>query len=298
MTKRACIVIPTYNEARNIGELLPRILKEAENIPTHELHIIVVDDNSPDGTGTVVSEFARRDPRIHLSSGEKVGLGDAYKRGIAYAMAILKPELIIQMDADHQHDPTLLPLFVNLAQYGFTLVIGSRFAPGAGNHGLSFRRRLISRLGTMLVRLAAGLPPLYDCTSGYRCINAQSLAQCNFRTLATQGYSFQSSLLSELVWNGARLVEIPIIFSPRAHGSSKLRVRDQIEFLANLGRLWLRRMQSPEPSEPGARSPSAAGEGLDVSISGYPRIGELQGREVRREARVPAVSKRGPNAAA
>lgn len=269
MKKRACIVMPTYNEAPNLQELLPRILKVAENIPTHELHIVVVDDNSPDGTGTMVSALAQQNPRIHLSSGEKMGLGAAYKRGIAYALTTLKPDLIIQMDADHQHDPNLLPLFVSLMQYGFTLVIGSRFVAGAGNPGLSFRRRLISRMGTILVRLAAGLPPLHDCTSGYRCINAQSLAQCNLRSLATHGYSFQSSLLSELIRNGARLLEIPIIFGLRAHGSSKLRLRDQIEFLTNLGRLLLRRMQSPVQGESGSRVPGGAGEEFDVSMPSY-----------------------------
>ena len=116
-------------------------------IPTHELHVLVVDDNSPDGTGSMVGEWVKENPQIHLVSGDKVGLGDAYKRGIAHAIATLDPELIIQMDADQQHDPRLLPLFINLTEYGFTLVIGSRFAPGAGRPALSLRRRLISLIG-------------------------------------------------------------------------------------------------------------------------------------------------------
>jgi dolichol-phosphate mannosyltransferase len=281
MRKRLCVVMPTYNEITNLRDLLPQILKVAENIPTHELHIIVVDDNSPDGSGSMVSELARQEPRIHLSSGEKVGLGEAYKRGIAYAMTTLKPDLIIQMDADHQHDPALLPLFVKLTEYGFTLVIGSRFAPGADNPGLSFVRRLISRMGTILVRLAAGLPPLHDCTSGYRCIDAKSLAQLNLGPLATRGYSFQSSLLSELVRNGARVVEIPIIFGPRAHGSSKLRIHDQIEFLTNLGRLWLRRMQHPGTPESGLHLPGSMAVDLDVSIREYQDTAEQRAIEIR-----------------
>jgi dolichol-phosphate mannosyltransferase len=235
--------MPTYNEAANLRELLPRILNIADNLLAHELHILIVDDNSPDGTAAFVSSLAQTDHRVHLSSGVKLGLGEAYKRGIAYALANLNPELIIQMDADHQHDPALLPLFINLRQYGFTLVIGSRFAPGAGKPALSLPRRCISRAGTILVRLAAGLPPLHDCTSGYRCIDAQLLARCDLRELATRGYSFQSSLLSELIRNGARLVEIPIVFGPRVHGSSKLTLRDQIEFLTNLGKLRVRRLR-------------------------------------------------------
>src|ERR1700683_5473250 len=203
MNKRVCIVMPTYNEAPNLRELMPRILREADKIPTHELHVLVVDDNSPDGTGSMVADWVKENPRIHLLSGTKAGLGMAYKRGIAHAIATLNPELIIQMDADQQHDPSLLPLFVSLTQYGFTLVIGSRFAPGAGKPALSFRRRLISLAGTVLVRWAAGLPRLHDCTSGYRCIRTEGLMQCDLRALATQGYSFQSSLLSELIRNGA-----------------------------------------------------------------------------------------------
>jgi dolichol-phosphate mannosyltransferase len=243
MNKRACIVMPTYNEAANLPELLPRILKEAEKIPTHELHVLVVDDNSPDGTATVVSEWMAKDPRIHLLSGSKAGLGEAYKRGIACAMSTLEPDLIIQMDADLQHDPALLPLFVNLTQYGFTLIIGSRFAPGAGKPALSYFRRLISVTGTMMVRAAAGLPRINDCTSGYRCISTSALAKCDLKSLATRGYSFQSSLLSELIRNGARVAEIPIIFGPRAHGTSKLSFSDQTEFLTNIGRLLLRRLR-------------------------------------------------------
>lgn len=233
--------MPTYNEAGNLPELLPRIFDQAENIPTHELHVLIVDDNSPDGTASVVCQWMQRNTRIHLLSGEKKGLGEAYKRGMAHAIETLDPELILQMDADQQHDPALLPLFVNLTQYGFSLVIGSRFAPGAGKPALSFRRRLISLLGTILVRMAAGLPRIHDCTSGYRCIRADLIAQCDFRLLATRGYSFQSSLLSELFRNGARVVEIPILFAPRAHGESKLSLSDQIEFLTNLGRLWRNR---------------------------------------------------------
>ena len=170
MRRIACIVMPTYNEAANLPEPFPRIFDQAEKIATHELHVLIVYDNSPDGTASVVVQWMKDNPRIHLLSGEKKGLGEAYKRGIAHAIAALDPELILQMDADQQHDPNLLPLFVSLTQYGFTLVIGSRFASGAGEPALSFRRRLISRLGTILVRMVVGLPRMHDCTSGYRCI--------------------------------------------------------------------------------------------------------------------------------
>lgn len=242
MKRRVCIVMPAYNEAANLRELVPKILREADNIPSHELHLLIVDDKSPDGTAAMVSEWMKQDARIHLLVGDKKGLGEAYQRGFAYAIETIDPEFVIQMDADQQHDPVLLPLFVNLTQYGFTLVIGSRFAPGAGKAALSFHRRMLSGLATILVRTAAGLPRLYDCTSGYRCISVPILKKCNLRGLSTQGYSFQSSLLFELFRNGARVVEIPIDFGPRAHGTSKLGMGDQIEFLTNIGRLWMRRV--------------------------------------------------------
>jgi dolichol-phosphate mannosyltransferase len=235
--------MPTYNEAANLPELLPRLFEQQSRIASHELHILVVDDNSPDGTGSVVAEWMKQKACIHLLRGEKKGLGDAYKRGIAHAIAILDPELILQMDADQQHDPDLIPLFISLSQYGFSLIIGSRFAPGAGKPALTFRRRLISRVGTALVRLAAGLPRLADCTSGYRCIRADLFAKCDLKPLATRGYSFQSSLLSELLRNGARVVEIPILFAPRVHGTSKLSLGDQMEFVTNLFRLLLMRIR-------------------------------------------------------
>ena len=106
--KRACIVVSTHNEAANLRGHLPRILQVAGQITTHELHILIVDDSSPGGTALLVAEWAKKEPRLHLSSGKKVGLGEAYKRGIAFAFANLNPDLIIQMDADQQRDPALL----------------------------------------------------------------------------------------------------------------------------------------------------------------------------------------------
>ena len=129
MNKIACIVMPTYNEAANLVELFPRIFEQQARIPTHEVHVLVVDDNSPDGTAVVVSEWMKQNPRIHLLRGQKNGLGEAYKRGIAHAIKSLDPELVLQMEADQQHDPALISLFVALTGYGFSVVIGSRFAP-------------------------------------------------------------------------------------------------------------------------------------------------------------------------
>jgi dolichol-phosphate mannosyltransferase len=145
------------------------------------------------------------------------------------------------MDADLQHDPTLLPRFVTLANSAFDVVIGSRFAPGGSTPHFPWHRRWMSRLATCLVRAAAGLPALTDCTSGYRCIKAGALARCNLRELGTEGYAFQSALLRELIRSGARVTETPITFTTRGAGKSKLTFRDKVEFLGTVVRLAVTR---------------------------------------------------------
>jgi dolichol-phosphate mannosyltransferase len=241
MNKIGCVVLPTYNEAENVRVVIPRIFEQAIKIPTHDLHVVVVDDNSPDGTAVVVREFMGTFPNLHLLTGEKRGLGEAYKRGMAYALEELQADLIFEMDADLQHDPSLLPLFVMLANNGFSLVIGSRFVLGGATPNFPWHRKLISVIATWLVRLFGGFSALTDCTSGYRCIKAEVFAKCDLRGLAGRGYSFQSSLLCELIRNGARVIEVPIVFQERKQGESKLSFRDQIEFLLNLFRLRFKR---------------------------------------------------------
>ncbi len=236
----ACVILPTYNERENIPVIVPAIFSQGSQVSTHEIHVLVVDDNSPDGTREIVTELMRQYENLHLISGPKKGLGEAYKKGIAYAMQTLHPDLILEMDADLQHDPALIPLFIHLTSYGFSLVIGSRFAPGGDTPNFSFRRRMMSLFGNWLIRFIGGLPRIHDCTSGYRCIRAELLQKCNLSFLSTRGYSFQSSLLCELLRNGARVVEIPIIFPDRIHGSSKLSLQDQLEFLLNIPKIRFR----------------------------------------------------------
>jgi dolichol-phosphate mannosyltransferase len=236
----ACVVLPTFNEAENVRILLPLIFWEASKIDSHELHVLVVDDNSPDGTQIAVGELMGVHPNLHLVTGEKKGLGEAYKRGIGYAVKNLHADLVFQMDADLQHDPSLLPAFVALINSGYSFVIGSRFAAGGSTRDFAWHRRLISLCGTVLVRIFGGLPPLTDCTSGYRCIKAELIRKCDLTGLSSRGYSFMSSLLCELIRNGAKVAEMPIVFGKRGYGESKLALRDQIEFIINLFRLRFR----------------------------------------------------------
>lgn len=236
----ACIVLPTYNEAENVRQVVDEIFSQTEKTNTHELHVLVVDDNSPDGTQGVVQELMDHYRNLHLLNGKKKGLGEAYKRGFRYARDLLTPDLIFEMDADGQHDSNLIPLFVNLANNGFSLVIGSRFAPGGATPDFSIYRRMISLIGNWMIRFFGGIPRIHDCTSGFRCIKAKYLENCDFTFLSTRGYSFQSSLLCELLRSGVKVIEVPIIFPDRKKGKSKLSLKDQIEFLLNLAKIRFR----------------------------------------------------------
>jgi dolichol-phosphate mannosyltransferase len=238
----ACIVLPTYNESENLKILLPGIFEQQERISSHQLHVLVVDDNSPDGTARVVEEFRPRFPCLHIMHGEKKGLGGAYKRGIGHAMALLGPDIILNMDADLQHDPVLLPDMIGACNQGYTLVIGSRYVRGAQVLNFSGWRTLLSHTGNFLVRWAGGLK-IQDCTSGYRAIRSDLLLTCDLENLSTRGYSFLSAFLCQMVWNGAHVLEIPITFGVRNHGQSKLSVRDQAEFLGRVARIFLLRQR-------------------------------------------------------
>ena len=161
MRPKACVILPTYNEAENVTDMIPKIFAQAPAIPTHDLHVLVVDDNSPDGTQHVIRTLMERFQNLYLITGPKRGLGEAYKRGIDDAMKRLSPDIVFEMDADGQHDPGLIPLFVYLADHGFSLVIGSRFAPGGLTPDFSKGRRVMSLVGSWMVRFLGGLPNLF-----------------------------------------------------------------------------------------------------------------------------------------
>jgi dolichol-phosphate mannosyltransferase len=236
-TLNACIVLPTYNESENIPIIIPQIFEQQAKISSHNLITIVVDDNSPDGTGQMVKSLQKDFPNLHLLEESDDGLGEAYIKGMKYAIDKFNADVIIQMDADLQHDPEMLPLFLTLYDFGFTLVVGSRFAPGGKTPEFSLYRKFLSSFGNFLVRLFSGIPRVHDCTSGFRCIKSELIEKCDFSDMSVRGYSFQSSLLYELLRNGAKILEIPIIFEARKYGISKLAFRDQFEFLINLMRI-------------------------------------------------------------
>ena len=236
----ACVVIPTYNEKENIEKIILKVLEVKKTIQSFNLVILVVDDNSQDGTPETVNRLMMKHHDLHMINGAKIGLGDAYKRGFSYAQKELNSRLIVQMDADGQHDPNVIKTFIELAINGKELIIGSRFIVGSSTPDFSSWRRLISLVGNFLVRYLGGVYMIKDCTSGFRCIDVTLLKQCKLDRLSSKGYSFQSTLICELMRNGARAIEIPIIFNKREYGQSKLSFYDQIEFLINIVRIRFR----------------------------------------------------------
>ena len=240
---KICFVLPTYNEEENIENIIQQILKEEKNQSKHTFSILVVDDNSTDETQAIVQQYISLNSKIHLVTGQKKGLGDAYKRGFNYALNDLQADLIFQMDSDGQHDTSLIPHFVSYIEAGRDVVIGSRFVEGGTTPDFSFSRLIMSKVGNLLVRYVGGITQVKDCTSGYRAIRASYLKKLDFSYLSTRGYSFQSSLICDLAWRGANISEIPIEFSSRQGGDSKLALRDQIEFLLNIPRLGFRNLE-------------------------------------------------------
>ena len=240
---KICFVLPTYNEEENIENIIQQILKEEKNQSKHTFSILVVDDNSTDETQAIVQRYTSLNSKVHLVTGQKKGLGDAYKRGFNYALNDLQADLIFQMDSDGQHDTSLITHFVSSIEEGRDVVIGSRFVEGGTTPDFSFSRLIMSKVGNLLVRYVGGITQVKDCTSGYRAIRASYLKELDFSYLSTRGYSFQSSLICDLAWRGANISEIPIEFSSRQGGDSKLALRDQIEFLLNIPRLGFRNLE-------------------------------------------------------
>jgi len=237
---KVAILVPTYNERENIGPLLEALLA-LRSESRHELHIVVCDDASPDGTAEIVASAQRSCTGVRLSTGRRVGLGAAYVRGMRIAMDELGADAVVQMDADFSHDPSDVPRLLAALEPGVDLVIGSRYVPGGRIPGdWNAFRKANSRWGNRVARYLIGLHRVRDCTSGFRAIRTSLLKRVAFDRIRVQGYAFQVALLYEATVAGARITEIPIVFADRTRGVSKLGLRDILEFIANAVSLRLR----------------------------------------------------------
>lgn len=211
------IVIPTYNECGNLAELLSLIYTEVEGI-----HILIVDDNSPDGTGSLVKELMQYQYKERLFLMErsgKLGLGTAYIAGFKWALA-REYTHIFEMDADFSHNPKYLRSFIEVAQ-SYDVVLGSRYIAGGGVVNWNLIRRIISRGGSLYSRFILGVP-FRDLTGGYKCFRREVLEQIDLDDVKSNGYSFQIELTYRAFLKNFRIQEVPIVFEERAAGNSKM----------------------------------------------------------------------------
>jgi dolichol-phosphate mannosyltransferase len=214
----AYVVIPTYNERDNLRPLTERILSQHQS-----LRILIVDDNSPDGTGQLADQLALEDSRIQvLHRSAKLGLGSAYREGFRRALD-MGASYLIEMDADFSHDPAVLPLFLEkIADYD--LVIGSRYINGISVVNWPLRRLMLSYGANVYTRLITGLT-IMDCTSGFKCFRRSLLERIDLNRITSDGYSFQIEMHFRCAELGARICELPIIFIDRRVGQSKMSKR-------------------------------------------------------------------------
>jgi dolichol-phosphate mannosyltransferase len=212
---RVLVVMPTYNEAENVGPLTDRLRRA---VPA--LDVLIADDNSPDGTGVVADRLAARDGHVHvLHRPGKQGLGAAYAAGFGWAREH-GYGAVVEMDADGSHRPEDLPRLLDEARRS-DVVIGSRWAPGGRAVGLPWRRRLLSRAGNLYARLALGIP-VRDATGGYRVYRMPALDRLDVGSVSSQGFVFQVELCRRAQRAGCRTAEVPITFAERERGSSKM----------------------------------------------------------------------------
>lgn len=234
--KHIVVIIPTYNERDNIGHLLDRI--EQAHAPRLRYSILVVDDFSPDGTANVVLGYVKKYRNIYLIQGKKQGIGAAYIRGYRYALKHLAPDVIVQIDADFSHDPQDIPMLLERVASPDHFVIGSRYINGGSiAKNWSWLRQLNSKIANLSARLIGGIKGVEDCTGGFRAISSHVLRKVDFKAITAKGHSFQLKLLALAIANGAVVEEVPIHFSERRSGQSKMRLYDIMEFGVNLLRI-------------------------------------------------------------
>lgn len=252
MGARTWVVVPTYDEADSLPALLDTLLACTDATT----HVMVVDDASPDGTGTLAEARAASEPRVHvLHRPAKAGLGSAYRDGFAAALAA-GARRVVQMDADGSHDPHDVPRLLDALE-GADVVVGSRYCHGGELRGWPARRLVLSRGANAYVRAWTGLPST-DATSGFRAVRRPVLDAIGAPALTSEGYAFQVELTLAAWRAGFRIVEVPITFTERRHGASKISRRVVAEAIGAVPRWGLagpRRPGPPPPSSMAIRAP-------------------------------------------
>lgn len=231
---KSIVVLPTYNERDNLARLVPAILATVSN-----LDVLVVDDNSPDGTGQLAETLAQQTERVQvLHRPGKLGLGKAYRAGFEYALTHAY-DYIIEMDADFSHNPADLPRLITTARQGpADVVLGSRWVTGGGVQNWPLQRQVISRGGSWYARTILGLS-IRDLTGGFKCFRRRVLEILDLEAIHTTGYAFQIELTYRAYQAGFWIKEIPIIFKERENGQSKMSSQIMIEAMLKVWQLRL-----------------------------------------------------------
>ncbi|RMH00808.1 MAG: polyprenol monophosphomannose synthase [Chloroflexi bacterium] len=239
------VIVPTYNEADNLNDLITELLA----LPV-SLGVIVVDDNSPDGTGELADEWATQHPnRVHvIHRPGKMGLGTAYIAGFRKALDELNARRIMTMDADFSHNPQYIPDMIALSEQKH-VVIGSRYVPGGGAVNCSWKRVLLSRVANGIARFFLGLQAR-DATAGFRLYRREVLESIPLEQIFSSGYSFLVEMLFMCQRRGWQIGEVPIVFEDRRRGTTKISRHEVYKAIYTVMRLFWRRVRRVEPRRP------------------------------------------------
>jgi len=230
------VIIPTYNEKENIE----RLAQEIFGLKIEGLKLLIVDDNSPDGTGEIADRMSQSLPVEVLHRQGKQGLGSAYRAGFKYCLEN-KADFVFEMDADFSHQPKDIPRLLAAAKSGADLAIGSRKVKGGQIIGWNLWRHFCSDGAMLASRIILGIK-IHDVTAGFRCFRAAALEKIKFNELTSNGYAFQIEMVFRLEKAGMRVTEVPVVFPDRERGSSKLNKKDIIEFFKKVVSLRFRKL--------------------------------------------------------
>lgn len=227
---KVVVILPTYNERENIRTVLDKLRETSIKIPNHTFVFLVVDDNSPDDTSDIVHDYKQKYKNVDILVGRKQGLGKALLRGIDYSIEKLNADIVVQMDADLSHDPYALPEFIRAIDKGADIAIGSRYIKGGSipsNWGL--HRKIFSVVGNAIVRFGLGHTQVHDWTGGYRAFKSNLFKLVRDEMVSYSGYVFQIAFLHKLLKKGVMVKEIPIQFTDRKFGKSKIAPTEYIK---------------------------------------------------------------------
>jgi len=230
------IVIPTYNESQNLPVLIGQLVNVFKK---HKINgtIIIVDDNSPDGTGIVADDLSKKETIVHvIHRHEKLGIGSAYIRGIEYANEKIASDVVFTMDSDLSHDPECIPDFIKLCIKGCDVVVGSRYIENGEIENWPFHRKIISKGANLLASTVLGVN-IHDMTTGYRCYTKKVIQTIDLNSIKSDGYSFLEEILFRCAEKKFIICETPIVFHDRKHGKSKLSRYEMVKFLITILRL-------------------------------------------------------------